>query len=300
MIPKTLHYVFGMASDAGGKPWSLVHHVCVRSAMERIRPKDVYFYYEYEPEGPWWELTRKLVDLEKIKAPREIFGNPVIHPAHRADVVRLEKLIDRGGIYLDADVFVHRSFDDLLGSATVLGKKFVNDAEFGICNAVILSEPQAPFLKRWFSEYRSFRSRGRDGFWDEHSVQIPLKLFREFPHEATALPHFAFFWPTFEPEGIKLIFDSPAEIDVSGAYGSHLWESIAWERYLEYLTPGRVRSIESNFHRWVRPLVASLPDTYGAPTFSDHIKLGARALKSRTRSVAPSWVIELKDKLSND
>ena len=297
MIPKTLHYVFGMAPDAGGKPWSLVHYACLKSAVERIRPKDVYFYCEYEPRGPWWELTRKLVDLEKIKAPREIFGNPVIHPAHRADVVRLEKLISRGGIYLDADVFVHRPFDDLLSSATVLGKQVVDGAEFGFCNALILSEAQAPFLKRWFAEYHCFRSRGRDLFWDEHSVQIPLKLFRQFPQEVTALPHFAFFWPTFEPEGIRLIFDSSAEIDASKAYATHLWESVAWEPYLEYLTPGRVRAMDSNFHRWVRPLVASLPDAYGGPTFSDHMTLAARALKKRVRSVAPSWTIRLKRRI---
>jgi len=252
MIPKTLHYVFGMSWDGDGKPWSLVHHVCVRSALERIRPTDVCFYCEYEPKGPWWELTRKLVDFEKIRAPREIFGNPVIHSAHRA----------------------------------------------GICNAVILSEAQAPFLKRWFSEYRSFRSRGRDEFWDEHSVQIPLRLLQQLPHEVTVLPHFAFFWPTFEPEGIKLIFDSPTEIDLSRAYATHLWESKAWERYLEYLTPARVRSVDSNFHRWVRPFVASLSDTYGAPSFSDHIKLGARALKRSVRSVTPSWAIRLKRKIS--
>jgi hypothetical protein len=199
---------------------------------------------------------------------------------------------------LDADVFVHRSLDDLFCNATVLGKQVVEGAEFGLCNAVILSEAQAPFLKRWFSEYQFFRSRGRDGFWDEHSVQIPLKLFKQFPHEVTVLPHFAFFWPTFEPEGIKLIFDLPGEIDLSRAFATHLWESIAWEPYLEYLTPGRVRSIDSNFHRWVRPFVASLPDAYGAPTFSDHLRLGVRALKRRVRSLTPSWAMQLKRQIS--
>jgi hypothetical protein len=299
MIPKTLHYVFGMASDAGGKPWSLVHYACLKSAVERIRPEDVYFYCEYEPKGPWWELTRKLVDLERIKAPREIFGNPVIHPAHRADVVRLERLISRGGIYLDADVFVHQSFDDLLGNSTVLGRQEVNEAGFGLCNAVILSEPHAPFLEKWYSEYRSFRSRGRDAFWDEHSVQLPLRLSKRFPAEITVLPQEAFFWPSFRPEDIKLIFDSSSQIDISKAFVTHLWESVAWERYLEYLTPGRVRSIESNFHHWVRPFAASLPDDYGAPTFSDLMTLNARSLKRLIRSVMPSWAIRLKHQISN-
>jgi hypothetical protein len=40
-IPKILHYVFGMDYDFGGKPWSLVHHVCLRSAIERIKPERV-------------------------------------------------------------------------------------------------------------------------------------------------------------------------------------------------------------------------------------------------------------------
>src|SRR5262249_32162353 len=104
-----------MSSDAGGKPWSLVHHVCLSSAIERRKPTATILYCETEPSTPWWELSRSLLNVEKIRAPREIFGNPLIHPAHRADVVRLERLIQNGGIYLDVDVFVHASFDSLLG-----------------------------------------------------------------------------------------------------------------------------------------------------------------------------------------
>lgn len=36
----------------------------------------------------------------------EIFGNPVEHFAHKADVIRLEALRDYGGAYLDTDVLV--------------------------------------------------------------------------------------------------------------------------------------------------------------------------------------------------
>ena len=74
MIPKVLHYCFGMAPDFGGKPWSLIHYVGVASAIRHIKPKAAYFYYEYEPSGPWWELTKPLVTPVKIDAPREIFG----------------------------------------------------------------------------------------------------------------------------------------------------------------------------------------------------------------------------------
>lgn len=38
----------------------------------------------------------------------EVFGNPVWHYAHKADVIRLEALKEFGGIYLDVDVLVTR------------------------------------------------------------------------------------------------------------------------------------------------------------------------------------------------
>ncbi len=285
MIPKVLHYCFGMTPDFGGKPWSLIHHVCLMSAVERIRPTDVFFHCEYEPTGPWWELSRRTVTVNKLEAPREICGNPLLHPAHRADVVRLEKLLSVGGIYLDADVLVHGSFDPLLGHTTVLGEQSIDGKVVGLCNAVILAEADAPFLRRWHAEYRSFRSKGHDDYWDEHSVRLPFQLSQQFPGDITVLPHFAFFWPTFKAEDLQLIYDSPQKLDLSKAYATHLWESPAWERYLEHLTPRRVRRVESNFHSWARPIIESLPDNYGRPTLGDRVARGMRRAGRRARRV---------------
>jgi hypothetical protein len=121
-------------------------------------------------------------------------------------------------------------------------------------------------------------------------VQVPNNLSKEFPDEVTVLSPYTFFWPTFEQTDLALIFDSPTPIDLSPAYATHLWESIAWERYLEHLTPGRVRSNDSNFHRWIRPLIESLPDDYGAPTIKSRFARGFRRLKTRVGSAAPTWL----------
>jgi hypothetical protein len=269
-VPKILHYTFGMASDFGGKPWSLVHHVCLKSAVERIIPQEVLFYYEYEPTGPWWELSRELVTLVKIEAPREIFGRPLAHVAHRSDVVRLQKLIEHGGIYLDADVLVQRSFDDLLEHRTVLGQEG-QDAEWGLANAVMLAAPQSPFMRRWLEEYRSFRGE----IWNEHSVHLPGKLARAHPTEITVLPSTAFFWPLWTEEHLEWIFASNRPIPTEQTYANHLWEGKAW-KYLEDLTPQRVRSVDTNFHRWAKPLIDGLPDGYGAPTLRKRLEKQAR------------------------
>jgi hypothetical protein len=266
------------------KPWSLVHYVCLKSAIERIRPREIFFYCDQEPNGPWWDITRGLVTLEKMAAPREIWGNPLIHPAHRADVVRLEKLLTRGGIYLDVDVFVHKTFDDLLEHRAVLGEQLSLGRIRGLCNAVILAEPQSPFLARWHSSYRSFRSLGRDEHWDEHSVRMPYALSKLFPNEITTLPNSAFFWPTFTHEHLSLIFASGTPIDLSKTYATHLWENLAWDQYLEDLTPKRVRAEDTNFHHWVRPLIETLPDNYGSPTGTARFASGVRSLRRRVRA----------------
>lgn len=259
-IPRILHYCFGMAPDFGGKKWGLSHYVCVRSAIDKIRPEKTYLYYQYEPTGPWWDETKKLVDLVKIDAPTSIFGNPVEHPAHRADIVRLEKLIEKGGIYLDSDVLVHQSFDPLLENSTVLGAEGQGSA-YGTANAVILGEPNAKFLTTWYGEYKTFR--GKPGqFWSEHSVQLPLYLAKRLPDAITILNYRAFFWPLWTMDHLEWIFNSTRPCVFPDTYATHLWDGKSY-RYTENLTPGDVRRHDTNFHRWAKPYLEGLPDDFG-------------------------------------
>jgi len=266
-----------MEPGFGGKPWSLVHHVCVASAVRRIRPDRVFLYFQYEPSGPWWDLTKPLLTPVRIQAPAEVFGRPLLHPAHQADVVRLEKLLEVGGIYLDADVLVQRSFDGLLDHSTVLGQEGVG-AQEGLANAVILAEPGAPFVRRWYEEYRTFRGRGHAEYWKEHSVEVPARLAKAYPGEVTVLPHEAFYWPLWTAAHLRWIFESSRPIDLEHTYANHLWESLAWSEYLRDLTPRRVRSVDSNFHLWARPLLEGVPDDYGRGPLGDRLQTSAKRI----------------------
>ena len=271
-IPKTLHLVFGMRPDFGGKPWSLIHHVCLSSAVQRLQPDRVLFHYAHEPAGAWWQLSRPLVTLNRIAAPDSVFGNPLTHVAHMADVVRMQILIEHGGIYLDTDVLVQRSFDELLEHSVVMGRECACGFD-GLANAVILAEPQAPFLRRWYEEYRSFD--GRD--WNEHSVLLPARLAADHPEEVTVLSPKAFFWPTWEPDDLALLLNSPVELPLDETYANHLWESKIWGAVRD-MTPGEVRRGKGNFQRWAAPLLAGLPDQYGAPSLLFRARRGHRTL----------------------
>ncbi len=295
-IPKILHFCFGMTADFGGKPFGLAHYVSIRSAIERIKPDDVFVYFQYEPDTVWWKEIQPQVTALKIDAPISIFGNSLRHPAHRADVVRLEKLIAHGGIYLDCDVLVQRSFDDLLSHSVVLGQQG-KIANFGLANAIILAEPNAPFLLRWHKEYRTFRGDG-DRHWDEHSVVLPLHLSRRFPQEVNVLPFDAFFYPLWTAAHVDWVFNSIQPIDLSRTYANHFWESRSW-RYIDRLTPGDVRSIDTNFHRWARPYVADLADDFGASApmpFAS--RRPSRAFLLRERAL--QWLRDQKARLPLD
>jgi hypothetical protein len=111
---------------------------------------------------------------------------------------------------------------------------------------------------------RSFRSKGKDEFWSEHSVVLPAKLARAYPQDVTILPENAFFWPLWHDDHLDWIFRSNRPIPLDQTYANHLWESCGW-LFLENLTPGEVRAQDTNFHRWARPYLDDLPD-YGAPS----------------------------------
>jgi hypothetical protein len=273
-IPKHLHfiYIFGPAASDPMRGWGLSHYVCIRSAIEKIRPDKVSFYLAGTPSGPWWELTRPLVDVVEIEPPEEIFGRPVRRYAHKADVIRLERLLRHGGIYLDVDVLVHESFDPLLGHSAVMGL----EGEGGLCNAVILAEPEAPFIREWYESYRTFD----DTRWSDHSILLPFKLSEKYQGSMVKLPETAFFWPTWRAKDIYAMFGAPNRPEVRGDFANHLWEQKA-RYYLGGLTPGHVRRVDSAFHAWARPYLEGLPDDFGGGVaYHHHLPRGifARAL----------------------
>ena len=53
--------------------------------------------------------TKFITNLVYVSPPEEIFNNKLNHFAHKADIVRLQKLIEHGGIYLDIDVWTNKS-----------------------------------------------------------------------------------------------------------------------------------------------------------------------------------------------
>lgn len=272
-IPSILHYVFGMAPDFGGKPFGFIHYASIQSAVQILRPKEIQFHYHHRPTGWWFERAQE-IDGFKLVEERdvtEIYGRAVKHFAHKADIIRLEALRDYGGIYLDLDVFVVRNFDSLLNLDVVLGQEarprptFSRrpgsesvDEPVGLCNAIILAKPFAPFITRWLSSYRNFNHHR----WADHSSVIPWALAQAHPDELTVLGPRAFFYPLWHEDDLWLVHKTTDwDFDRSEQFAYHAWSSISHSNYLQSLDPDRIHASggpergESSFTYFVRRFI---------------------------------------------
>lgn len=266
MIPKIVHFIFGLTPTFGNRGFSYIHYLAVQMAHKLINPDTIYFHYEYEPNGMWWEKIKPSLKLNKINAPDNIFGNPIISYQHKADVLRLEILKDMGGIYLDIDIIALNPFDKLLNYKNVMGV----EPSVGLCNAVILSEKGSEFISTWYASYKTF-SKDR---WNYHSIQLPMLIAQKMIGEVKIESYYSFYYPFYKDTahyylwGVKqnkkntlTIFSKNVILSLyrllpgsdkkyvpilhqfnsskwhlermDKSYCLHLWETLWWDKYLK-------------------------------------------------------------------
>lgn len=179
VVPKIVHFTWYSKTKL---TFRFHHFLSMLSAQKRIEPEKIMFWYEIYPKGKWWERAKKAIpqiEMRYRKAPMNIFGNIIRVPEHQSDIVRLEAVMKFGGIYMDLDVIALKSFDPLLVYNTTMGY----ETRRGLCNGIIISAPNAEFLKIWHSKYKTFN----DVKWNKHSVVLPAcktcrKISKSHPH----------------------------------------------------------------------------------------------------------------------
>jgi len=214
------------------------------SIFNKINPIELYIHYLDHPHGNNWEHIKKYpeyfnrIKLIKIKEPISLFNNiPEDRDyEHRSDCVRMNILKDIGGIYMDTDVLVLKSFEELRNSSLVLGLQYTGSKhmEPRITNAVILANKDSIFLDEWFNTYKTAKF---SECWDCHSVIIPSNMLLKnitLAKDVRVLPIESFYDPSFGRPGIKELFWEPPKEYIQrvkppyeGKYGQHLWGKIS-------------------------------------------------------------------------
>ncbi|WWD02590.1 hypothetical protein V865_000630 [Kwoniella europaea PYCC6329] len=265
VIPNSVHYVYGLKDvkdGERGEELPYYAYLAMRSALINLKPENMYFHYKHLPTGPWWDLISPHLTLIRTEVPDQIYGKPLNHFAHKADVLRLLAMKYSGGIYLDIDIYVIKPFDDLLYFPTTLGMEASPDSRRsaldpeGLCNAIIISTPQSPFIDRWLASYETFDG----GVWAHHSVVKPWELARAHPEEIQVLSERAFFWPMWHGEEVQKVHEEGEfDFDKTGQYAYHAWESLAMG-YLSKLSPRSIRENDNSFNRMVRKFIGPEDD----------------------------------------
>jgi hypothetical protein len=245
-IPRVVHLMFGMKEDFGGKPFGLVHFLCIKSARVNMPEAEIFLYYRYEPKGKWWAKAKKLARPIQVDPILAISGKPILHVAHVADLLRLQALRDIGGIYMDMDVITVRPFWPLMRNHHfVLGQEGPNGV-YGLCNAVMLSAPNSSFVRLWIDHYAQAYD---PAIWSMHSVKLPSILSHLWPELSTQVHDRAFFYPLWDK--LDHLFQGHGD-DFPENIAMHLWESLSWDKYISKLSENYIKTVDNNFNNLVR------------------------------------------------
>ncbi|HUF39741.1 MAG TPA: FkbM family methyltransferase [Anaerolineales bacterium] len=235
MIPNLFHFIFGLKKQS--EAFHLAHYLCIESCLQVNQPDAVYFYYYYEPFGKYWELIRpKIIPVRVDLVPfvsRYKYSDLSLRKfryAHQSDFIRLEKLVEHGGVYADIDtIFINKLPARLFEQSTVLGREpDIIDTKTGqltpsLCNAFIMAEKQAGFAATWLARMEETF----DGSWSNHSTLLPMRLSSEIPDQVHIEPVRSFYLHPPSREGIHNLFTNFVQ-DTEGVYSFHLWAHLWW------------------------------------------------------------------------
>lgn len=133
MIPKKIHYVW-----LGNNSKNELVRSCINSWKKNLPDYQIIEWNEKN-----WDIEQNRFAFENYKAGKY---------AYTSDVIRLDVLKRFGGIYLDSDVLIHRSFNDLLDLHSFWGMMY-DDA---ISTATIGTEPNNKFIDYLLEKYKKF------------------------------------------------------------------------------------------------------------------------------------------------
>ena len=276
MIPRLVHFVFGLREQR--EPFHFLHYVSLESCRRMLEPEAICFHHRNLPWGPWWDRIRPHLTLIPVAEPPELSqptSSRLVPPAylyaHQADFVRLDALIEHGGVYADIDTIFLRPFsEDLYEAPFVIGREspvadqITGEVRPSLCNALLMSEPGAQFAQAW----RERMAGELNGTWSNHSGFLSQRLSELMPEHVRVEPEVSFYPFASSREGLAALHEESRPLPAS-AYSVHLWAHLWWER-----ARGDFSAAHSG---WYEPCAVRLAHTTLAELARPYLAAAARA-----------------------
>lgn len=246
MIPNHIHFIFFGFTD-----FLYIHYLAIKTAKRVHNPDKIYLHYTVEPQNNvLWKSIKSDVTLIHTIPPEKYNGVELKYYQYKADVVRLQALYKYGGIYMDIDVLSVRPYHDLLGHKCVMGIESSDDIDStdlshakSVTNAVIMSEPNHPFIIDWL---RETAMNLVDKNWAYHAVNLPLEMIKRNQYDIHIEPCRSFMPFDFHNDSIFTSDDQEKYNELSKSYTMHFWETIWWDK-LSQLNDNYMITVNNNF-----------------------------------------------------
>jgi len=286
MIPRVVHFVFGLEEQS--EPFHFAHYLAVESCRRVLEPESILFHHKHRPWGKLWDRLEPHLALVEVDLVEDVLEAdysrgqvpPSLRYAHHADFIRLDALIDHGGIYADIDTVFVRTFPpELFEAPFVIGAEpDVRDTITGelrpsLCNALLMAEPASRFARTW----RERMAGALNGTWSNHSGFLAAELAAEMPDDVHVEPEARFFSFAGDSKGIAQIFEERHAVSEE-ALSIHLWAHLWWKR-------GR-RDFSSANAKWCSPSGLRRART----TLADLARPYIPELDSSSQAAADAWI----------
>ena len=152
MIPKIIHLCW-LSGDE--------YPASIRKCLDSWR--------EHLPDYEIWLWDTKRFDIHCTKWTEQAFTTKKY--AFAADYIRLYALYNYGGIYMDSDVLVYKSFNDLLQLPYFIGE----DAAHCFEPAIIGAEPHQEWIKVVLDRYEGLEFINSDGSYNMRGLPVVFR-----------------------------------------------------------------------------------------------------------------------------
>lgn len=257
MIPKIFHFI-----NIGPREFNMMHFLSVYTAIKLNNPDKVFIYVDHEQENNiYWHILKDLGVIYTFIDPPKSFNNiPLESYQYKADIIRMEKLLEYGGIYMDLDILSLKGLDEFLDNKVVLGVEKASSqtvdpkAIDSITNAIIMAEPNNEFIRKWYEEIGN-NLVGKE--WAYHAVVLPKDLLIKGSFDVSIQPLNTFMPFCFRSHYIWGEGGIGDRLDSS--YTIHLWETI-WSA--DYISKLNIRYFKNDtcFAKLFRPYISIFSD----------------------------------------